>query len=138
MSSVLPILFNTDMVRAIPDGHKRATRRVVKGDVADIINSQYHKEHPKVPDKVLIEKLCRAPYETGDILYIRETWAFMCCLDCMEIADAPECTCMLGKTSTIHEDKDSASISIHTPARGVTAKTNNYIHPYTTKTGKNH
>ena len=109
MSSVLPILFNTDMVRAIPDGHKRATRRVVKGDVADIINSQYHKEHPKVPDKVLIEKLCRAPYETGDILYIRETWAFMCCLDCMEIADAPECTCMLGKTSTIHEDKDSAS-----------------------------
>lgn len=33
---------------------------------------------------------------------------------------------------------DSLKISIHTPARGVTAKTNNYIHPYTTKTGKNH
>ncbi len=77
MSSVLPILFNTDMVRAISDGHKTATRRVVKGDVADIINSQYHKEHPKVPNKVLIEKLCRAPYETGDILYVRETWALI-------------------------------------------------------------
>ena len=109
MSRVLPILYNTEMVQAILNNHKTATRRVVKGDVADIINSQYHKEHPKVPDKVLIEKLCRTPYEIGDVLYIRETWAFMCCLDCMEIADDPEGTCLLGKTSTIHKDKDSAS-----------------------------
>lgn len=74
MSRILPILFNTDMVQAILDGRKTATRRAIKGDVVGILSSPYHQEHPRVPDKMLLEKLCKAPCHSGDILYVRETW----------------------------------------------------------------
>lgn len=69
-----PILFNIEMVRAILDGRKSCTRRVIKHNVDAILNSPYHMEHPEVEDAWLIKKLCRPPYEPGDILYVRETW----------------------------------------------------------------
>ena len=75
MSRVLPILFNTEMVRAILDGRKTCTRRILKHDVEAILNSPYHKAHPEVEDKQIISKLCQAPYQPGDILYVRETWS---------------------------------------------------------------
>lgn len=75
MSRVLPILFNTDMVRAILEGRKNCTRRIVKHDVEAILNSPYCKEHPEVEGKQIISKLCMPPYQPGDILYVRETWS---------------------------------------------------------------
>lgn len=72
--AIKPILFNTEMVRAILDGRKSCTRRIVKHDVKAILNSPYHKEHPEVEDKQIISKLCMPPYQIGDILYVRETW----------------------------------------------------------------
>ncbi len=72
--SMKQILFNTEMVRAILDGRKSCTRRIVKHDVKAILNSPYHKEHPEVEDKQIISKLCMPPYQIGDILYVRETW----------------------------------------------------------------
>lgn len=72
--AIKPILFNTEMVRAILDGRKACTRRVIKHNVDAILNSPYHMEHPEVEDAWLIKKLCRPPYEPGDILYVRETW----------------------------------------------------------------
>ena len=69
-----PILFNTEMVKAILDGRKNVTRRVVKHDIEAILNSPFHKQNPDVTDIQIINKLCTPPYQIGDILYVRETW----------------------------------------------------------------
>ncbi len=69
-----PILFNTEIVRAIMDGRKGVTRRVVKPQHLRVLDSPYHRKHPETPDITLIEKLCEPPYQPGDILYVRETF----------------------------------------------------------------
>ncbi len=76
MSRVLPILFNTEMVRAILDGRKAVTRRAIKHNVDAVLDSPYHREHSEVSDKMIIEKLCKPPYQPEDILYVRETWSY--------------------------------------------------------------
>lgn len=73
--STKPILFNTEMVRAILGGRKTCTRRLIKHNVDAMLNSPYHKEHPEVEDKQIISKLCLPPYQPGDVLYVRETWS---------------------------------------------------------------
>lgn len=65
-----PMLFNTDMVRAILEGRKTVTRRVVKPQP---INPRWHQIDWIVWDDGHGYEV-RQPYRPDDILYVRETF----------------------------------------------------------------
>lgn len=92
MSRVLPILFNTDMVRAILDGRKSCTRRLVKPQpdgnhtfpLGFVTDSTEKKEVGcfgfGIDEYGGLIQYAKPPYQPGDILYVRETWEhFDCC-----------------------------------------------------------
>lgn len=88
--AIKPILFNTEMVQAILDGRKSCTRRSVsprqfmgmlpdkcKNAVPDEFlkgKRMMFKPYCDMTDAELIMTAYKAPYEPGDILYVRETW----------------------------------------------------------------
>lgn len=81
MSRVLPILFNTEMVRANLEGRKSCTRRIVKGFIPNDAKWGYTAFTPKgyISCRGTFadgygEKFFKLPCESGDILYVRETW----------------------------------------------------------------
>ena len=83
--AIKPILFNTEMVRAILDGRKVCTRRIVKGYIPKDAQFGYTAFTPDgaISCRGLFEttgrpgygeKFFKLPYQPGDILYVRETW----------------------------------------------------------------
>ena len=102
-----PILFNTEMVKAILDGRKKVTRRIASINT-EITCSDGSSAHDFAPDNInalhdptgFICRKCgfgvapphscvpcgtalfRPVYWPGDILYVRETWSFWPCYDC--------------------------------------------------------
>lgn len=89
--AIKPILFNTEMIQAILEGRKTCTRRVVKpqqfiGMLPDKCKNGAPEEFLKekklmfkpycdMTDIELINTAYKAPYQPGDILYVRETWS---------------------------------------------------------------
>lgn len=78
-----PILFNTEMVRAILEGRKTVTRRVIKPRYRDdengwtvCINSYTHlvDDVAYTDEEGACTRSMKPPYQVGDILYVRETW----------------------------------------------------------------
>lgn len=64
------------MVKAILDGRKTVTRRIIKKDkIESVLTSDCRIENPDIPDERFIRCLVCMPYEIGDILYVRETWS---------------------------------------------------------------
>ena len=92
MSRVLPILFNTDMVRAILDGRKTVTRRLVKASQYTGLGKiepenkikekqSYYKEFWEMKNEQFIDFWYDSPYQPGDTIYVRETWQHLWELD---------------------------------------------------------
>lgn len=73
-----PILFSTEMVKAILEGRKSQTRRIMKPQPEYSSGMEkwvlYPKQHPTVyADLIVANNYC--PYgKPGDVLWVRETW----------------------------------------------------------------
>lgn len=71
-----PILFNTEMVKAILEGRKTVTRRVVKfKDGKNPGWTGYIKDGITLYNGTNEPCNIQAPYQINDVLYVRETWS---------------------------------------------------------------
>lgn len=134
MRRELPILFNTEMVRAILDGRKSCTRRIIKpqpqsrlcytfaggncgtwGYPSKTAHESWGDEY-RLPDGITDEELQRRwkpPYRADDILYVRETWSpvfvrprrYLYKVECKEAENLP-----IKWHPSIHMPKEAARI----------------------------
>lgn len=88
LKAARPILFNTEMVRAILEGKKTETRRLLKpqptyspNDGFSWKGAAYGTDLPPTIKGASYNFRRAAPYQPGDILYVRETWQYLYELD---------------------------------------------------------
>lgn len=86
--AIKPILFNTEMIQTILGGRKACTRRLVK--LPSYIKQQENGLYTLWAEGTCYEnqyleeiiEYIKAPYQPGDILYVRETWKHFECWNC--------------------------------------------------------
>lgn len=118
---IKPMLFNTDMVRAILEGRKTVTRRAVKpqpkgghavldyddeSHTADILCGN-NGEGGVFADWA---ETVKAPFWTGDILWVRETWSRKETGEYLYKADNEKPLSYLGWRPSIHMPREAARI----------------------------
>ena len=121
---IKPILFNTEMVRAILDGRKSCMRRICKdGNEYTVPDMNFYNADRRTyavhnyADKEHTDKLSTAertcPICPGDILYIRETWSpvfirprrYLYKVECKDVENLP-----IKWHPSIHMPKEAARI----------------------------
>lgn len=117
-----PIIFSADMVRAILEGRKTQTRRVIKRDPGFI---NYAKEqtvlkgmwHPTSPSgKIGLVRPEKCPYgQPGDRLWVRETWQTWCEFDTVAPRDLTPGKCGLQYPATYDHWVSKKRSPIHMP-----------------------
>lgn len=92
--AIKPILFNTEMVRAILDGRKKCTRRLIKPQPDEEHTYPLGFMNDSTERKSIGSfgfgaselggsiQYVKPPYQPGDILYVRETWERFECWNC--------------------------------------------------------
>ena len=79
LQNAKPIFFNTEMIRAIQDGKKTVTRKMMKPQPIYLNGFWWHGAE-RWPEKIrtihLVNgaRLYKMPYKPGDYLYVRETY----------------------------------------------------------------
>lgn len=87
--AIKPILFSTEMVRAILDGRKNCTRRLVKTRRKDACGFYVTRKkdgsfagiYEYDENEIMFDNPLEPPYQPGAILYVRETWQYLYELD---------------------------------------------------------
>lgn len=71
------MLFSSEMVRAILDGRKTQTRRIIKYPYQDWIESNNEKYPVIYTEQGWIDLIAYCPYYSGDRIYVRERWGIL-------------------------------------------------------------
>lgn len=98
--AIKQILFNTEMARAILDGRKSCTRRLIKTRRKDAcgfyvtrrIDGSFAGIYEYDENESMFDNPLEPPYQPGDILYVRETFAWCPCWDCGMDTEQGACT----------------------------------------------
>lgn len=111
-----PILFNTEMVRALLEGRKTATRRVMKPQPLFKTHRKYVFDDDVCPKKWddCDDIITTYQYQPGDYLYVRETWRIFESFIGLKMCEYKADECNNGTVqrwkSSIHMPKTAARI----------------------------
>lgn len=117
-----PILFNGEMVRAIREGRKTVTRRGAFHFAGKRAEGLYRDSDGRLvaafADTDAVIRSFRAPFDKGDILYVRETtcacdfnrWLYKADYSDEDLKNSPEVSSLIHWTPSIHMPKEAARI----------------------------
>lgn len=78
-----PILFKPEMVQAILRGQKTETRRLIKAGNHKVLGGRtYFNDVDQMYGAETKSGVVVAPFQKGDVLWVRETWNFLPCITC--------------------------------------------------------